>query len=179
MGQKDRMFLISEGPIFVIVNENRIEVSFSGTEDFYKYCPLKEFGVDVGSIKKLNYEPGRGFFIKDGEDLLGQGMMPEYENLIDHAQELLDRRQDPYYGLNLADAKIKKKALLRADGDMAVRRAWSLEDQGTDAQAVEKMESFRAAYHFARDAIDRCDTVDEVRAVAAKWPTPNHRGIRS
>jgi len=100
MGLQDRNFLIDKGVSFSLCNEDFVEVSFMGIQEFYKYCPLVEFGVNVAAITKLNYEPGRGYYLEDGVDLMAEVPNAGYENLIDNTQTLLNRKNNVYYGLS-------------------------------------------------------------------------------
>ncbi|NIM11524.1 MAG: hypothetical protein GTO45_16510 [Candidatus Aminicenantes bacterium] len=108
---KGRIFLHDDGNVYVR-NYPGQEVSFNSVDDFYKYYPGS---IDLSGKYYINYEPDRYVFYyrDDPEDfspLVNQyeAPLPEYEAIIANVSEMIDKRNDPYFGMEVDEARAYK-----------------------------------------------------------------------
>jgi len=103
-----RMFLLDRGCHVAIRNLEGTMVSFESKEDFDRYYSGKldlsdEYYVDYEPERKLLYKSAKGSF----EPLSNQwnGELPEYEAVIEDVQNMRDKLDDPYFGMDLEEAR--------------------------------------------------------------------------
>ncbi len=104
-----KMFLIERGKFVVVRDNNDNEISFSTMEEFKNIYP--EIGTFIDDKYYLDYEPNRSLHHIAFDDNGCQNLyfdvpfVQEYEDIINNVQLLIIRKNDPYYGKTLEDAK--------------------------------------------------------------------------
>ena len=110
--KEGKMFLIEKGHIVVIRESAEMEVSFGALEEFMKYIP--EFDVSrCSDYYYLDYEPERKVHFynlqTDKPDAdLKKGPIPDkiFDDLIGNFSLIKQRKDDPFWGISLNEAKI-------------------------------------------------------------------------
>lgn len=97
-----RMFLVEKGKFVVIRNARGAEISFGSFDEFYRYCPVAEFGIDLTGVEYLDYEPSRiGYIVAENNHQKNRGdLIPvrEFESIIDNIEVVMDRKTNPFFG---------------------------------------------------------------------------------
>jgi len=176
-----KMVLVERSTFVVIRDEADQEVGFSSFEDFYKYCPIGEFGVDLTGKEYIDYEPDRSMYLDGENDLSGSIPNASFEGLISNLDVIKSRVDDPFYGLNLTEAKALKKQQLQAEAYAVIVEKWPIYTQlnlnagilpaedktqkDTDVGLVQTECNSREA------DVDSAADVTAVKAVTASWPS--------
>ena len=94
-----RMFLLEKGQFVVIRNENGKEANFISKDQFYKYCSIEEFNINLGDLEYIDYEPDRNvFYISRTQNKPELIPVPDYDNIIDSLDIIIDRLSNPFWG---------------------------------------------------------------------------------
>lgn len=184
MNIKKRLFLLEQGDIVVVRDENRNTAAFGDLNEFYRCAPIGEFGIDLSGEWYIDYELNRNIHLTRAEDgdtvpVSPVSPVPAYENIIDNVQTLIDRKDDPYFGGTLSNAKTRKRAELRQEAKDVIENKYDwvemvpyIADLTKDrTQLKADVDAVIAAYVTARNAVNSSATVAEVKAVTAVWPT--------
>jgi len=171
----NKMFLVEKGRFVVIRTTGGDEVHFSSFEEFYAYCPLGEFGIDLTGKNYIDYEPDRGLHID--ESLPGPGPIPcaPYEWIIAHFDIVRDRRNDPYHTLSTKEAVAAKEQELAAMADYQIQAKYPIQEQllyafgvkskteGAEGARFSQMISDMAAIVASAEAL-----IEDVKTVKSK-----------
>jgi len=178
-----RMFLVEKGKFVILRDENGTEVGFASFEDFYKYCPIAEFSIDLTGKNYIDYEPDRGLYIDDSDSGISVANAPVavYEAIINSIDTIQNRVNDPYYGVNLAEAKALKIQTLRAEANNVITATWPLYTQlninagiagtGDKTQKDADVVAVRNECNSKESAVDGATDVAAVQAITANWPS--------
>ncbi|RJQ58948.1 MAG: hypothetical protein C4530_10010, partial [Desulfobacteraceae bacterium] len=101
-----------------------------------------------------------------------------YEAVIDSCVQLAALKADQFFQLTLDQAKTLKIANLKAEGVAHFQAKWDyfevltfVTNAAADKTAIKAdYDAVKAAFINARNAVNACATVDEVKAVKATWP---------
>lgn len=147
---KNRMFLVENGNIVVIRNGDT-EVSFATLDEFYKYCPIAEFGIDLAGKNYIDYEPDRGIYIDDRE-AVSMANVPVFvfENIIDNIEIIAARKGDPFYAKS--EEECREIQLGRINEELK-KYIYSRYDQGTQSSLI-SMYLKNESNQVIRDQID-------------------------
>ena len=178
-----RMFLVEKGKFVILRDENGTEVGFGSFDEFYKYCPINEFSIDLTGKNYIDYEPDRGLYIDDSDSNISVADAPvaTYEAIINSIDTIQNRVNDPYYGVTLAEAKALKIQTLRAEANNVLIAKWPLYTQlninagiagtGDKAQKDADVIAVRDECNSKESAVDGAADIAAVQAVTANWPS--------
>lgn len=108
-----KFFLLDKGHVVVRNNEGKT-VSFDTVAEFNTYY---SGSIDLSGEYYICYEPEARLFYYNNDpkspealtNLYGQTPeVPEYEAVIADLDDMVEKLNDPYFGLNLAEAKVYK-----------------------------------------------------------------------
>ena len=177
------MLLVEQGHIVVVRDGEGNKVGFGSFEEF-----LSCSGLDLTGKTYLDYEPDRGLFRDDaagikivtgGVEIAQEDRVPEYDAVIAQAAALAAKKDDPFFGKTLEEARLIKVDQVKAEATALINIKWpehkqrnvglglypEIRDQmATDIQAV------IAAVDDAETAIAVAQDVEAVKAVAPEWP---------
>lgn len=110
--KEGRLFLIERGHIVVLRNEFGVELSFTTVSEFAQYIP--EFNVSrCNDYYYLDYEPDNkvhfyNLQIDEPDINLKKGPIPDkiFDNFLDNFLLIKQRKDDPFWGISLNEAKI-------------------------------------------------------------------------
>ena len=106
----DKLFLIEKGHI-VVVRDGAKEVGFSPFDEFYKYYP----GLDLTGKWYVDYEPERNLYIDSVLNINGFEVVPEYDAVIAAIDNLLEKKNDPFFGKTPEEIQeMTKQSLIQA-----------------------------------------------------------------
>ena len=180
-----KMVLVERGTFVSIRDEADQEVGFGTFEEFYKYCPIGEFGVDLTGKEYIDYEPDRSLYL-DGPTLNPtdeSANIPNasFEGLISNIDVIKGRIDDPYYGLTLQEAKDLKKAELQSEANGIILDKWPVYTQlninagipGTGDKATKDADvtAVRNECNNRETDVDNAPDVNAVKAIVASWPS--------
>lgn len=178
-----KMFLVERSTFVVIRDETDQEVGFGSFEDFYKYCPIGEFGVDLTGKEYIDYEPDRAIplYLDGNTDLSESIPNSSFEGLISNLDVIKSRVDDPFYGLNLTEAKALKKSQLRAEAQQVILVKWPIYTQlnvnagilGTGDKATKDADvtAVRNECNTRESDVDSAVDITAVKAITASWPS--------
>lgn len=102
-----RIFLLDNGHVY-IRDANGREVTFETIEEFDKYY---NGTIDLTGEHYIDYEPDKGVYYYrddpgDFSPLVNRfdGPRPDYEAIIDNVKQMMERQNDPYFGLSTEEA---------------------------------------------------------------------------
>lgn len=186
-----RMFLVEKGRYVTVRSAFGDEATFNDFGEFGVYYPA----IDLTGKTYLDYEVDRdsSYLIVDkaasvriykenptpgDRDLV---RIQLYEDVIDEAVSLLLAKEDPYYFLNLAEAKARRISDLKDEArtlwneryDLLDMSRFVLDDAASKATAKVKYDLVAAAFIAARNEVNDplTDTVQKVKDITATWPT--------
>lgn len=178
-----KLFLVEQNGCVVIRNIEGVDVHFSSNEEFYKYCPISEFDVDISDFDYINYEEDRHWYsTSDIEEMKTLPFPNErYEVLINSVEIIRSRWLDPYYGLSLEEAKAFKKSGIKGGAYNIIIAKWPLWKQGNvDNGRVsipeEKIEMDRDIIsvidecNLQESEVEKCATIEQVKVIEPNWP---------
>lgn len=178
-----RMFLVEKGKFVVLRDETGNEVGFPTFEEFYKYCPISEFSINLSGKNYIDYEPDRGLYIDDSNSNISIADAPVsvYENIINSIDVIKNRVSDPYYGVTLATAKTIKINTLRTEANQVITNKWPLYTQlninagipgtGDKAQKDADVIAVRNECNAKEVLVNNAGDITSVKLVTANWPT--------
>lgn len=103
----DRMFLVEKGR-FVVIRDGIKEISFLSFEEFYEYYNL----IDLTGKWYIDYEPERNLYIDSVTNPEEYIVVSEYEAVINSIDDLIAKKEDPYFSKTINEAKdIKKESI--------------------------------------------------------------------
>jgi len=176
-----KMFLVERSTFVVIRDELDQEVGFSSFEDFYKYCPIGEFNVDLTGKEYIDYEPDRNLYLDGESNLVDNIPNASFEGLISNIDVIKGRVDDPFYGLTLEEAKTLKKQQLQVEAYATIIAKWPIYTQlnlnagilpaEDKTQKDNDVQSVQSVCNSKESEVDSAVDVTSVKAVTATWPT--------
>lgn len=115
-----RMFLLDKGHVVVRDNDGTT-TSFHTTDEFYKYYSGK---IDLSKEYYICYEPEADLFYYNNDpkskdpltNLFAQSsLVPEYEAVIADIKNMVKKLHDPYFGLDLNEARTYKLDAIKGE----------------------------------------------------------------
>lgn len=180
----NRMFLVEKEKWVIIRDENGIEVSFTSFDEFYKFCPISEFGVDLTGKVYIDYEPDRNFYIDsvDPDITLANAPNTSFENLIDNVYDIWARKNDRFFGLSLTDAKTLKISMLKKEAMAKIYSKWpnfkqinyalgilGYTDETIKAEMKSDIETIISECDASEVSVNNCLDVDAIKAISISW----------
>ena len=131
--ENNRMFLVEKG-IFVVIRNGTKEVDFGSFEEFNKYYPE----LDLTGKNYVDYEPDRGLYIDNSDDSISIKDAPveEYENVINSIDSLIENKNDPFFNLNVEQAKALKIIQIKSQETNSLFMTWPLFKQVNAALGI-------------------------------------------
>jgi len=112
-----RMFLLSSGHVYIRGNSGQ-EVSFNNLDEFSKYYSGT---IDLSNEYYIDYEPEKRVFYyknnsKDYSPLENRynDAIREYEEVIADVRNMLEKMKDPYFKMNIEEARTFRKNEIKA-----------------------------------------------------------------
>jgi len=175
-----KLFLVENG--FVCIrNSNNQEINFPSFDQFYFYCPIEEFNIDLTNIEYICYEPNRPenpFYMENSTTKPIPNNV--YEYLIDNFDLIKSRVENPYYNVSLDTAKIYKKNRLKRQAYEIITEKWPLYQQininagisgsGDKTEKDNDVISIQTECNNKEAEVDACNTIEEVSNISANWP---------
>lgn len=183
-----RSFLVERGESVVISKDDGETVSFATSVEFYKYCPLGEFNIDLTDWHYRYYNPttehnvieliSTGDYINYFKTPHNIVIDADMENIIDNIVTILTRVQDPLYGMDLAEAQAQQRAMLKEAGRQHFEQKYDYFDlvgmvrSGSTPQFDADYDAVSAEFIRVRNLVNAAVDVAGVKTAAAQvnWP---------
>jgi len=131
-----KMFLVENDLVIIrdVVDGANVEVGFSNKTDFYKYCQLEDYSINIDTVEYLDYEPERSMYFKkesngEIEDLSEYIPVNVFDILIGDVATIKANFDDKYFGATLEEAKTIKIEQAAMESGGVIYTKWPLYKQ--------------------------------------------------